>query len=240
MPSPALSPLRVSLIAARANLAPGLVLQLFAGALLAAYYLHAPSRAALEAVARFRNEVGPVFPIVSTALFGAIVPWAVLQLRSGTRGRYDGAQFAVLVGFWAYKGLEVSILYALQARWFGEGADFATIATKTFIDQFVYCPLLAVPCTWLIYGWVEHRFNFAPIVAEFRRPGWYVRCCLPLLVTTWGVWVPAVAIIYLLPTALQLPLQNVVLCFFTLLIIFMTKRPAQATAPTGSASARNR
>ncbi len=207
------------------------MLQLFAAALVAAYYLHAPTQAALERIAEFRGEVGPSFAIVSTAIFGAIIPWIVLQLRPATRGRYNGPQFAALLVFWAYKGLEVSIFYALQARWFGEGTDFVTIATKTFNDQFVYCPLLAVPCTWLVYGWVEHRFNFAPVAAEFRRPGWYGRCCLPLLVATWGVWVPAVAIIYLLPTALQLPMQNIVLCFFTLLVIFMSKRPAPATAP---------
>ncbi len=229
-----MSPLRQSLQAARANLGPGIVLQLFAAALLAAYTWHAPTQAALERVAKFRAEVGPVFAIVSTAIFGAIIPWLVLQLRPATRGRYNGAQFAVLLVFWAYKGLEVSIFYALQARWFGEGTDFATIATKTFTDQFVYCPLLAVPCTWLVYGWVEHRFNFAHVAAEFRHPGWYARCCLPLLVATWGVWVPAVAIIYLLPTALQLPMQNIVLCFFTLLIIFMSKRPEPAPAPPAS------
>jgi FtsH-binding integral membrane protein len=55
-----------------------------------------------------------------------------------------------------------------------------------------------------------------------------------LLVATWGVWVPAVAVIYLLPTALQLPLQNVVLCFFTLLVIFMTRRPADPTRKSPS------
>lgn len=224
MSTPAVSPFRASLLAARANLAPGLVLQAFAGALVAAYYLHAPSRAALERLAEFRGEVGPLFAIVSTALFGAVIPLAVLQLRRATRGRYDGAQMAALIAFWAYKGLEVSIFYALQARWFGEGADFATIAPKTFVDQFVYGPLFAVPATWLVYDWVEHRFDRGRIAGEIRRTGWYARHCLPLLVASWGVWVPAVIIIYLLPTALQLPLQNAVLCFFTLLVMFMSKR----------------
>ena len=39
---------------------------------------------------------------------------------------------------------------------------------------------------------------------------------------------------YLLPTALQLPMQNIVCCFFTLMIIFMTRRPAAAPAPVSS------
>ena len=218
------SPLRQSLHAARANLAPGVALQLFAAALVGAYYLHAPARAALERLAEFRGEVGLPFAVVSTAVFGALIPFAVLALRGATRGRYDARQMAALTLFWAYKGVEVSIFYALQARWFGEGRDFATIALKTFNDQFVYCPLLAAPATWLVYAWVEHGFSWRHVREELARPGWYARRVLPLLVATWGVWVPAVAIIYLLPTALQLPLQNVVLCFFTLLVVFLTAR----------------
>lgn len=228
------SPLRQSLRAARANLGPGLILQAFATALVAAYYLHAPSRAALERLAAFRTEIGLPFALVSTAIFGALIPFAVLRFTEAGRSRYGLAQMSALVGFWAYKGFEVSVFYALQARWFGEGRNFATVAIKTLNDQFVYCPLFAAPCTWLVYTWVEHGFSGATLAAEWRRPGWYTRCVLPLLVTTWVVWVPAVAVIYILPTALQLPLQNVVLCFFTLLVIFMTRRPshtAEQAAP---------
>lgn len=231
-----MSPLRQSLRAARANLGPGLALQAFATALVAAYYLHAPSRTALERLAAFRTEVGLPFALVSTALFGAVIPFVVLRLSVAGRRRYGLAQMLVLTAFWAYKGLEVSVFYALQAQWFGEGKDVATIILKTLNDQFVYCPLLAVPATWFVYAWVEHGFSGEHLAAEWRRPGWYGRCAMPLLVATWAVWVPAVAIIYLLPTALQLPLQNVVLCFFTLLVIFMTQRRAPAPTPPNSAA----
>lgn len=224
----AATPLRASLLAARANLAPGLVLQAFALALAGGYYLHAPSRAALERLASFRAEIGLPFALVSTALFGALIPFAVLRLSKATRHRYTPAQMTALVAFWAYKGIEVSLFYTLQARVFGEDTSFSTIVLKTFVDQFVYCPLIAVPCTWFIYTWVELGFRGAPLLAEWRRKGWFVRCILPLLLATWGIWVPAVAIIYLLPTALQLLLQNVVLCFFTLLVIFLTRRPQGA------------
>jgi hypothetical protein len=219
------SPLRLSLLAARANFVPGLVLQGIAAAVVAAYYLHAPAKAALERLAVFRTEVGLPFALVSTGFFGAVLPFLVLSLGKTTRDRYDLRQMAVLTGFWAYKGLEISLFYALQARLFGEGQSVGVILTKTVVDQFVYGPLLATPLTWLVYAWVEFRFDTTALVAELRRPGLYVRSILPLLVASWGVWVPTVVIIYLLPTALQLPLQNIVCCFFTLIIIFMTRRP---------------
>ena len=228
------SPLRQSLRAARANLGPGLVLQAFATALVAAYYLHGPSRAALEKLAAFRTEIGLPFALVSTAIFGALIPFVVLRFTDAGRTRYGFVQLAALVVYWAYKGLEVSVFYGWQAGWFGEGKSVATVVLKTLNDQFVYCPLFAAPVTWLVYTWVENGFTAAPLAAEWNRPGWYVRCVLPLLVTTWVVWVPAVAVIYILPTGLQLPLQNVVLCFFTLLVIFMTKRSARPTSPASS------
>lgn len=231
MSSSALSPLRQSLLAARANLAPGLALQISAGALVAAYFFSEPVRAALERLAAFRAEVGLPFALLSTMVFGALIPFAVLRLRRDTRSRYDHRQRLVLTLFWAYKGLEVSVFYSLQAHWFGEGRDLGTIALKTFVDQFVYCPLFAVPITWWVYAWVEHGFAWRPVLEEWRRPAWYARCALPLLVATWCVWVPAVAIIYQLPTPLQLPLQNVVLCFFTLLVIFLSRREPAEPAP---------
>ena len=39
-----------------------------------------------------------------------------------------------------------------------------------------------------------------------------------LLLSTWLVWIPATAIIYSLPSALQVPLFSLTLCFFVLLV----------------------
>lgn len=228
------SPLRISLRAARANLAPGLALQAFAGALVAAYFLHDPTRAALDALAVFRERVGLPFALVSTAFFGGLLPALVMRFATATRGRRDDwRQVSAQTLFWAYKGWEVSFFYAVLARFVGEGRDFGTIATKTFIDQCVYSPFFTVPCAWFFYTWVEKRFSFAAVLREFRRPGWYGRL-MPLLVAGWGVWVPAVAIIFQLPTSLQLPLQNLVCCFYTLMVAFLTRPPAaeaKSTAP---------
>ncbi|TAG32270.1 MAG: hypothetical protein EAZ36_02660, partial [Verrucomicrobia bacterium] len=227
------SPLRQALLAARANIVPGLVLQVAAGAILAGYTFHGPTRVALEQISAFRTEVGVAFALVSTAVFGAILPFLVLSLSKHTRHRYTLRQMGALTAFWAYKGAEVSGFYALQALAFGEGTDVATIAIKTVVDQFVYGPLLAAPFTWLFYLWVEHHFDRSAVAAELRQPGVYARGILPLLVASWGVWLPTVILIYLLPTPLQLPMQNIVCCFYTLMLIFMTRRPA-STPPRAS------
>lgn len=229
-------PLRTAWCAARANFVPGLLLQAFAGALVACYLLHPPTRAALESLAAFRSRIGWPFAVVSTALFGAVLPFLVLHLNPATRPRYRLPQRLVLTLFWGYKGLEISAFYALQAWWFGEGQSVGVILAKTMVDQFIYGPLIAIPGTWLVYTWVQVNFDRQALWAELQRPQLYRQAMLPLLIAGWSVWLPAVAIIYVLPTALQLPLQNIVCCFFTLLIVFITRStgPASDPAATGA------
>ena len=206
---------------------PGLVLQGAALLLVTAYYQHEPTRAAVNHLVTWRREFGVIFAIISTGIFGGLLPVLYFKARASTRNDYTWAQATALTAFWAYKGFEVDLFYRLLARLFGEGNDVWTIARKAFVDEFIYCPLLAVPMSVLAYEWVQTRFDTAGVIADIRTPGWILRRVLPVLISNLGVWLPTVCIIYSLPTGLQLPLQNLVLCFFTLLIAHQTKRAVQ-------------
>ncbi len=233
-PSPASleAPWRAGLRSARANLVPGLVLQAFALALVGSYYFIPSVQAALTDLATWRTRVGIVSSIVSTALFGGLLPWLYLRLNPVTRNRFNVAQGFGLIVFWGYKGIEIDLLYKVLAATVGEGNDVATIATKTVIDQFVYNPLLAIPGMWFAYAYLESRYQFGPVWARVRAGGWIRREALPVFIANFGVWCPVVIIIYLLPTPLQLPLENIVLCFFTLMMAHLTQtKPAAATVP---------
>jgi hypothetical protein len=43
-------------------------------------------------------------------------------------------------------------------------------------------------------------------------------------VTTWVVWIPGTAIIYSLPSPLQIPLFNLTLCFFVILVSVFSQK----------------
>lgn len=221
---PAEPPWRAGLRSARANLLPGFVLQVAALSMVIAYYQHEPTRAALGEIAHLRERVGVVFSMLSTGFFGGLLPVIYLRSRAATRSHMTLAQGAVFTAFWTYKGLEVDVFYRLLARFVGEGHDVATIAIKTGIDQFLYCPLIAVPVTVVVYEWALSGFDGPRIAADMRTPGWVRRRVLPVLISNIGVWLPTACIIYSLPTPLQLPLQNLVLCFFTLLVATQTRR----------------
>lgn len=221
---------------------PGLFLQAGALALVVAYYQHPGTRAALVQLSGWRAEAGVGFAILSTALCGGLLPFLYLRSQPSTRTRFTWCQGLALTAFWGYKGLEIDLWYRLLAWSVGEGTGPGTVATKMLLDQFAYCPLFAVPLTVILYEWIEHGFDAATVKADARAPRWYARRVLPVLISNLAVWVPAVCFIYALPTPLQLPLQNVVLMFFTLLVAHLSQRPRPA-APSEldpvSVSARN-
>jgi len=201
------APWQSGLLGARANLVPGVALQLVALALVIGYYFQPSIHAALSQLAQERERAGVVLGILSTGLCGGVLPFLYLHFFTRGRGgvpRYDWGQGAALTAFWAYKGL-------------------ATIAVKVLFDQFGYCPAFAVPVTAAVYQWVDSRFDGRVLVEDIRAGKWYWRKVLPVLLSNMGVWIPAVAIIYALPTPLQLPLQNVILCFYTLVVAHQTR-----------------
>ncbi|MEM6459631.1 MAG: Mpv17/PMP22 family protein [Planctomycetota bacterium] len=220
-------PWRSGLDAARANAVPGLVLSGFAVGLLLSYWRVAPVTAALDAVAAWRGRladagVGWVFAAVGTALFGGVIPWVVQKLRPSMRGQTPWSHLGYLCAFWAVKGVEIDFLYRAQAAVFGGGHDPGTIAVKVVFDMGVYCPLWAVPGTVAVYAFKDRGFSFAGVsLRKFR--GWYRDDVVPVVLSNWAVWVPAVCVIYALPLALQLPVQNLVLCFWSLLLVWQVR-----------------
>jgi len=218
------SPWSAGLRGARANLVPGIILQLFALALVLGYYFHPPTRELFGKLAVFRTEQGFLYSLVSTSFFGGLLPCLYLKLSPATRNRYNLKQNLLLIVFWAYKGVEVDFWYRLLVRFVGADHDVQTVVIKMFLDQFVTCPLFFVPVTVIVYTWCESHFDTAAVIADVRAPGWYRRRVPPMLISNLGVWTPTVCIIYSLPSALQIPLFNLVLCFFTLLLAHLAQK----------------
>jgi hypothetical protein len=124
------APWRSGLRAARANLLPGFVLQLAALALVLGYYLQPGIHAALGRLTLLHERAGVGFAILSTAVFGGILPFLYFRLSADGRGpRYDGRQGLALTLFWAYKGLEVDLWYRLQAFMVGSGHSPGILST---------------------------------------------------------------------------------------------------------------
>ncbi len=220
----------------RRNAIPAAGLWLLAAFLVAAYYGYwSPVREWLETIAASKQQLGFAFAMISTSLFGGVIPALVGAVFHGAAGRGELRWLPVFAAFWAYKGIEVDLLYRAMEWLFGAGTDPATIASKMVVDMGVYVPVLAMPSIVLFYFLKECRFDIQLALRSLGRD-WYRARVLPVLATNWIVWIPAVAVIYSFPPTLQLPVQNLVLCFFCLVVLMLTR--AEEEEPVSRSNAR--
>ena len=209
--------LKNGLTAAKKNIGPGLLLQSFALTLVLLYYFHAPTHQWLLKIPEIRRQMGISFPVLTAALTGGLIPFLFMVIRRDLApGRY-GANLLFMLGFWGLNGLIVSLFYEGQAALFGNGIDALTILKKVCMDQFVYNPVWAVPFSVLGMHWKHCDFSFRTAKARFSRIQ-FTRDLISVLLATWTVWIPTVAIMYSLPLALQFPLVCIVSCFWSLLL----------------------
>jgi hypothetical protein len=206
----------------RFNLRPALVLQAFALAIVCGYFWSEPVKAALDVVGALKVRYGYAYSAVATCLFGGLIPYAVLSFAGRIPPQRRLAELAFYSLLWFWKGMEVDALYRAQAVWFGEGSSALTIALKTCVDQFGYVPLWAAASQVLLFTWKDAGFSLSGTRVAFQRQGFGQRV-LVVIFSTWVVWIPAVAIVYSLPSALQVPLFNLVLCFWCLLMSFISR-----------------
>ena len=219
------SPWRTGWESARQLFWPGLVLQSTALALVLAYNFVPSAHGLFAQIAAWREAGGFHFSIVSTSICGGVLPFFYLRWNPATRTTHPWSQLSFFTLFWAWKGLEVDLLYRSLNWLFGSEPIFLTIAAKVLVDQLVYNPFYATPVSSLLYAWKNAGFRLAPVVADWRVGRWYQRRVIAPQLAVWCVWGPAVCCIYSLPPELQIPLFNVVLCFWSLLFAHITTRP---------------
>lgn len=214
------------------NLKPGLVLQALAILLVLCYYFVPACKPLFNVFGDLKSQYGLGYTMVSTALFGGFLPFLYLLL-AGKIERKLFAQLSFYIALWAYQGITVDLLYQQQGHWFGYGTDALTLAKKVAIDQFIYSALYAAPFLSLAFIWKECDFSFSRWRRSLNREVFAVK--IPAtVVSNWFVWIPSVTAIYAMPEPLQIPLFNIVLCFWVLMLAVLNKGETNAE-PTQAA-----
>lgn len=227
--------------AARANLAPALLIQAMMLALLIGYYFSLAVARTLQEFADYKLRHGFTFVVLASVAAGALVPeiFLVLFFQRGRVARRNLRNLMFTVPIWAFDGSLVDLLYRSEAAWFGNVVTLPVVLAKICVDQFGYNPFFAAPFGVLTYEWKNSGFSFESLVRGFTWEH-YRDKIVPTLLATWAVWIPLMAIIYSLPLALQFPLFSLALTFWVLLLTYMTNSFATKTnrVETGSANCR--
>ena len=219
------TPLTIGWEAVRANALPGFVLQMVMLSILLAYYFSPRSAALLNQLADYKQSHEVPFVIAASVCAGSLLP-ELFVVCFFQRGRVRAQNFRDLLftaPFWALDGVLVDLMYRTLAIWFGTKASVPVVAAKICIDQFGYNPFFAAPYSIWGYAWKNHRYSWDKL-----RPllswNYYREHAIPVLIATWAVWIPLMAMIYSLPLALQFPLFALALTFWVLLMTYMTNR----------------
>lgn len=207
----------------RQNRVPCLVLNAFVIALVASYYTMPSVAGMWTALGDLKTRWSYGFSLTST-IFAAVLMPSLVQWLMGTLPP-DGRskRIGLLALFWGYRGMEIDLFYHLQGWMFGHGHDAATLTKKVLVDQFIASPIWFVPTYVIALRWVDHGGSVAATRASLDREFW-LRTCPTVLLTNWLIWIPALALVYSLPPALQFPLFSVVMTFFILIVTIMAKK----------------
>jgi hypothetical protein len=204
--------------ALRVNLLPGLCLQLFALIIVLGYFYWPASQQFFHVFADLKAEYGALYAVVATSIFGGLLPFIYMFLNGEIRF-LPFKQLLFYMIIWALLGGLINAFYGFQIVLFGDGTDWLTIVKKTVFDQFVFSVFITSPFIALAFLWKDKQFDWQKTKIHFDE---LIKVQIPTtVVTTWIIWIPAVSFIYMMPTNLQIPLFNLVLCFFVLVLAIL-------------------
>jgi hypothetical protein len=221
--------------AARANLLPGLVVQGLMLLMVVLYYGAPAARPAFNTLAAWKASAGFAFSMASAVIAGAVAPelLKILCFQRGIPTRENARTLLFASVLWAGEGALVDAFYRLQSFLFGDDPSLRTIATKVFVDQFIYNPLLPGLLNAGTYYLIAHDLTPANVRYVLSWT-FYKHHIIPVLIATWGVWIPVVCAVYAVPPLLQFPLFSLALTFWATMLAWIgaqsSRRPSPAAA----------
>ena len=197
---------------------PAVLLWTLALVLVLSYYYIPWVHGILDRLAALKLRTGLLYAAVSSALARGLFPLLVHLGFAQGKAREQLPHLPFFLGFWAIKGIEVDLVYRGLDLLVFQDPLWIRVATKTALDMSLYTPLWVVPTIVLAYLWKDLGYDMTRLAQMVKSEG-LISLLLPVLIVDWAIWFPAVAMIYCFPLALQLPLQNIILCLWTIILL---------------------
>lgn len=218
-----INPWKIGLQSARANLVPGLILQLAAVLLIVSFHFVPAVREALGVVSGWQTRFGVAFSCVSFLLFCGVLPTLICLFIPSLRPKEPGKAFLFAIAFWSFMGLVIAQFYRLQSFLYGDGHDPITLLIKVLFDQLVFSAFLSVPFVSIVHIWKDRGYRWSAIKPLLGK-GWYRRLVVPTLIMNWAVWFPSLFVIYSMPVLLQPHIGGLISGFWSLMCLQIAAR----------------
>jgi hypothetical protein len=203
------------------NWKPFLLIQAATMAVAVLYYSLPAFQQWANGLQQVKVEGGVLFAALTSAFAGVVLPEIAVRLT--LHKKTPIADLLFRAAFFCVIGSYVDLLYRVLAGVFGTGVDPATVLRKVLVDMFVSTPLVTIATSTLVFLWKENGFSFRSTGARLSE-GAFLRRYIPLLVTCWALWIPALTAIYAMPSNLQFLLFLFTQAAWSLLLIHISKQ----------------
>jgi hypothetical protein len=214
-----------------ASLASIIALQVAMALVVGIYYFWPPGSAVLSRYALWQASGGALGTGLVYSLAGGGLSEISLvcfqQKGRWTKANLESVAFKLVVFF--ISGCLVYEFYHYQTIWWGTGTSLSVIVPKVLVDQFGYTLLFAAPYYAILTRWHALRYSTTRLWSELRRD-FFTERLLPVLVTNWMFWIPAVSFVYAMPSVLQPPLAAFATAIWGLLVTALGSQEAAHTA----------
>lgn len=212
---------RIGLESAKTNVMPMLALWICAVSLVLGYYLIPSFADFLNPLKRWQTGCGWPVAWLNAAFFCGILPGVFQLCLRRIRPRFPFRTILAQTLLCGLNGAVCYWFYRLQVRWFGNGADFGTLAVKMLVDQFAWTPLVIAPVNATVFFWIARDLSAERVRAEWPGIG---RILVRYLVPLWIVNVIPNLALYAFPPALQIQLVGLLGAFWTLMCLQVSVR----------------
>lgn len=205
-----------------------LIVQALGLALVLIYYEIESTRAAFDQLAAFKLRMGVAFAAVTTMFSGFLLPELVKRIvRPKDLEPPSARELVHQLIMWAWLGILIDRFYAFQGMLFGESTTAGTLLIKVLVDQFIFSPLVSLPLTALWFMLFEANYQPRRFWEQLSFQTLRSRV-VPLWAACLCFWPIMLCIVYSLPSALQFPLFLIGNAAFSIMLIFILRRPEKA------------
>ncbi len=233
-----MTPLRIGLRSCRELALPALVLLAAGTALVVAYYRVPAVAEAMSRVGALKRDAGVLFPVFAGMALSGLIPWLFRMAIPALRPERPLAELLFGLLWWPPMCVVIDAFYRLLGHLYdGLGWPVGVLVlVKVFTDMFGFTAFFASPANALAHLWKDLGFDFRRLRANLGA-GWYSRLVLPNLIPNFMVWFPGVTLVYAMPCDLQLPMANLIGCFWSLMCLQIASHSKARLAPSGVAVA---
>lgn len=207
----------------RANVTPMLILWIFAGAAVGAYYLAPEVAQRMKVFADWQIEYGKFASFVNRFVCGGIVPGVFLLAMPSIRPQKVWTTVFAQSVWCGLMGIAVDVFFSLQGVWFGTEPTIGRAIIKTLVDQFGFCVLFVTPLNAVFYAWMGNGFSLHRNGRGMTRD-WFLRSYVSNIVMNWCLVIPTLIAVYLFPMELQMTVSGFICAFWALLAIFIGRK----------------